>query len=163
MAKQAKAKDGERRERGSKRSPRKERTGQAQIRHTRNAERQEARAKRPDSAVSANCLKKREKRDRARVVKSNGISPSTFGTEAGEKQFGDKAKGYHLQQRAYGLKHALTPAYVAQLKSAGHIFSNATLIGAGLRPDPEIKIKQAKQDRQDAADTALTNHAATGE
>lgn len=164
MAKQAKSKDDSpRRERGAKRAPRKERTENAQKRHTRNQVRQAEMALRPDSQVSANCLKKREKRDRARAVKKNGISNSTFGTVAGQRQFGENAKGYHIQQKMLGLKRALTPAYVAQLKSEGHVFSNATLIGAGLRPNPETKIKQRKKDRQDAADDAFMQHAATGE
>lgn len=79
--------------------------------------RQERLAARGDDRVSENCRKAREKRDRAKAFKRNFkgakaaerktmISPS----EAGQRQFGEKAKGHHLHQREHGLAVALTPA-----------------------------------------------------
>ena len=67
---------------------------------------------RPDEDVSSNCLKKRQKRERRREFKSifgrdahRHESPS----QAGQRQFGERAKPWHLHQREMGLATALTP------------------------------------------------------
>lgn len=66
--------------------------------------RKSAERDRPDSQVSENCLKKR--RERAR---NDTPMKRRNAREAGEIQFGEKAKGWHLHQRENGLATALTP------------------------------------------------------
>jgi len=60
---------------------------------------------RPDSQVSANCLKKRQERRR-----NNSDRKRFEAISRGEIQFGEGAKGHHLHQRLHGLATALTPA-----------------------------------------------------
>lgn len=84
-----------------------------QVRITRQSRLQD----RPDAKVSENCRKNRGKRQRKRdfarnfkTAKAAERKTMVSPTETGARQFGEKAKGHHLHQRAHGLATALTPA-----------------------------------------------------
>lgn len=66
-------------------------------------------AARPDSRVSENCRKKREERRRLKDFKAQKNPRTPHPTVEGERQFGERAKGWHLHQRTMGLARALTP------------------------------------------------------